>query len=253
MPWNTKITLDLIRESFSGQNIVSYYARTALSIGLWNSEKALIQKYFTQEDRILDLGCGTGRTTIPLYQNGYTHVIGLDISDTMIQRAEELSRSVDADIEYVVGNACALPFPDESFDSALFSYNGMMQIPGKNNRKLALSEIQRVLKPGGIFIFTSHDKESSPEYGKFWREEERKWRLGQQDKRLLEFGDIIIDEVHQELFIHISTNDEIENCLTHLDWKILESLWRPDICEEKPEVLAYSSDNRFWVVQKKDK
>lgn len=251
MAWNTKITLDLIRESFSGQNIVSYYARTSLSIGLWNSEKNLIEKYFSKQDRILDLGCGTGRTTIPLFQLGYTGIIGLDIAESMIQRAQDLARSVEAEVSFVTGNACDLRYPDHSFDSALFSYNGIMQIPGRQNRKKALSEIQRVLRPGGVFIFTTHDQESSPEFGKFWREEERKWRLGLQDPRLLEYGDIIIDESHQELFIHIATREEIEHCLQHSGWEILESTWRPDICEEKPEVLQYSSDNRFWVVRKK--
>ncbi len=253
MPWNAKLNMDFIKDSFSGQNIVSYYARTSQSIGLWNSERTLIEKYFKKEDSILDLGCGTGRTTIELYKLGYKKIVGLDISEQMIQMAQNIALSFEMEIEFIVGNACDLPYPDNSFDHAFFSFNGLMQIPGKQNRKNALKEIQRVIRPGGYFIFTTHEKESSPEYGKFWRDEETKWRLHKQDKRLLEFGDIIIDEPHQELYIHIATEHEIRHCLDHLHWKQVEDAWRPDICEEKPEVKNYSTDNRFWVVQKKSR
>ena len=62
-------------------------------------------------------------------------------------------------------DASALSFPDESFQSVLFSFNGFEHIPGKRRRDRVIQEVFRVLKPGGFFILTAR---SGFAFGKRW-------------------------------------------------------------------------------------
>ena len=61
-----KVNTEFIRKSFTTEKTVSDYTKAVKEIGLWESEKMMIKRYFNPEDRILDIGCGAGRTTIGL-------------------------------------------------------------------------------------------------------------------------------------------------------------------------------------------
>jgi ubiquinone/menaquinone biosynthesis C-methylase UbiE len=122
-------------------------------IGLWREEAMMIRKYFKKNRaKALDLGCGAGRTTLPLSEMGYD-VIGMDVSEQMIEKAKSRFPSLD----FRIGDACDLKFPDKSFDYVLFSFNGIDYIYPEEKRTKALKEINRVLKDDGIFIFSTHN------------------------------------------------------------------------------------------------
>lgn len=140
-------------ESFSSDYIFQNF-HDADAFRLRELERLLIAEYFTdQHGSILDLGCGYGRTTVPLVSMGYD-VVGIDVVPRMIETAKKEHPEID----YRLMSATDLKFDDASFQYALFSFNGIDCIYPEERRKQALEEIHRVLKPGGICILTSNNR-----------------------------------------------------------------------------------------------
>jgi len=199
--------------------------------GLWPSEEVVIKTYFHPGSRVLDVGCGTGRTTIPLYQQGF-EVVGVDMTPAMIDTARSIASQQGLAINYEVGDATHLPYHNESFDHALFSFNGWAQIPGRANRAAALSEIYRVLRPGGHYIFTTHTRTFKLTRAPFWIKQWMKcyvlkplgWPIQEEEfgdrffSRLAETDDPMIKttwaDTRQRQYVHIST-DRIVQAMVH--------------------------------------
>ncbi|HYF69236.1 MAG TPA: class I SAM-dependent methyltransferase [Ohtaekwangia sp.] len=103
--------------------------------------------------KILDVGVGTGRTT-PHLMKLTENYIGIDYSAQMIKYAQVNYPNVDfrlGDVRHLV------EFHEEEFDLVFFSFNGLDYIDHAD-RLLAIHEIKRVLKPGGHFAFSSHNR-----------------------------------------------------------------------------------------------
>ncbi|MBC7958848.1 MAG: class I SAM-dependent methyltransferase [Vallitaleaceae bacterium] len=247
-----KVNAEFVRHGFASKASLHEYIEATSEIGLWESEKILFSKYLKKDDRILDLGCGTGRITFPLHQMGYKNIVGLDISSEMLAEAQRLNHELQGKIEFVLGDATALNYVAKSFDVVLFAYNGLMQIPWLENRKKAFSEICRILKPGGCFIFTTHDMEAEQDSYYFWREERLRWEKGRQNPRLAEFGDVIYQSGDCEMFMHVPKREEILSCIEENSFLLIEDHFRPEIFDESNAVKEFSDECRFWVCQKKD-
>jgi len=165
MTENRPETIDsrsLLRDQYDGSNddvytspeAVEKYAEEVYREGLFDGEELVLDKYFLDEGAtVLDLGCGAGRTTKPLAERGFD-VVGVDKSEEMVAAAREIHTELD----FRVGDATALSFPDESFDYVLFSNNGIDCIYPESKRTQALREVRRVLRPGGLFGFSSHNR-----------------------------------------------------------------------------------------------
>jgi ubiquinone/menaquinone biosynthesis C-methylase UbiE len=109
--------------------------------------------------RVLDVACGTGVVAREARARvGPTGAVtGLDLSPGMLAVAE----SIEPDVTWVEGEACALPFEDDQFD-AVVSQFGLMFF---DDRVAALREMQRVLRPGGWLVVAVCDAlEHSPGY-----------------------------------------------------------------------------------------
>jgi ubiquinone/menaquinone biosynthesis C-methylase UbiE len=192
--------------------------------GLWKSEEILIKKHFKQNSSILDIGCGTGRTTIALHKTGY-NITGIDFSDKMIENAIIIANNLHLKINYVIGNATNLKFSSESFDNALFSFNGLTQIPLQEKRIQALKEICRILKSNGYFIFTINSRRMLSKYFFFWI---KQWIKIKILKKMgckineFEFGDLFFkDQNRDKQYIHIPNIKEVKKLIRSTNLKLL--------------------------------
>ena len=102
--------------------------------------KLAVKEVVWPGDRVLDACCGTGDLAVEAERRG-GRVVGLDFSEKMLERA----RTKSGAIEWVQGDALALPFGDGEFDAATvgFGVRNLADLEG------GLRELARVLKPGG--------------------------------------------------------------------------------------------------------
>jgi SAM-dependent methyltransferase len=142
---------ELTRRAYEDPRIVSRY----MDVGLWPAEEILVLEYMPDNAKVLDIGCGGGRTAIALAELGLD-VYGIDISKAMIALARQQTAWANLRGEFQVMDVMNMEFPANVFDVAFFPYNGIELLPGMMGKKQAIKEIWRVLKPGGVFIFSSH-------------------------------------------------------------------------------------------------
>ena len=111
---------------------------------------ALLMRFVADKKaNILDIGCGTGLTSVDLANAGYQHIDGLDFSAAMLDKARErnfYSELIQADLTQ------PLAIADDTYDAALssgtFTHGHVDAEP--------LDEIFRIVKPGGYLICTIH-------------------------------------------------------------------------------------------------
>lgn len=150
-------TSDLTRRTYESPSIVALYGRPD---PLQKPERTLLTQLEPTigDMAMLDIGVGGGRTSryfAPL-ANSY---LGIDYSLAMIEQC----RSALPQFEFQVGDVRNLDFAaDATYDFVLFSYNGIDHLDA-DQRKLALREMHRVLRPGGLMAFSSHNTNFLPE------------------------------------------------------------------------------------------
>lgn len=106
-------------------------------------------------ERVLDIGCGDGNYTGPAAERTGS-AIGLDRSPAMLKAAAERLGHVSG-LEWVEGDAAALPFPDRSFDAALI----VTVLCFARDPQAIVSEAFRVVRPGGRLILAELGRYSS--------------------------------------------------------------------------------------------
>jgi SAM-dependent methyltransferase len=96
-------------------------------------------------ERVLDVGCGTGRLTSALAQRcPATQLRGIDFAPVYIEHASRGNR--DPRVAFEVGDACALAYPDHSFDRVL----ALLLLHFVPDAQRAIAEMRRVARPGAV-------------------------------------------------------------------------------------------------------
>lgn len=128
---------------------------------LWR-KKAVSLCGIKKNDRVLDLCCGTGKMVGLLCKSvGVDQaVIGLDFNREMLAVGERQLQKQSNNLKYelIQGDATALPFEADSFDCVTIAF-GLRNIPDKGK---AISEMLRVLKPGGKVVCLELSKPELP-------------------------------------------------------------------------------------------
>lgn len=104
--------------------------------------------FLKKEDRVFEIGCGTGVATIPLSKY-MKEITATDISENMIQKAREKAKDQSKDnIVFQTGELTEMEVEPESYD-AVAAYNVLLYM---KNQEEVLKKIYEILKPGGIFL-----------------------------------------------------------------------------------------------------
>ena len=140
----------------------SFVEQTRFSILSLEEERIFIEPFIHDKKRVLDLGCGTGRT-IKLISSASRELIGVDISSKMLEIAR------DDGLNVVQASALNLPFANNYFNAIYSLHMGFGYC--RNNKeveKLSL-ELFRVLKEGGLILLdTPHGKVRGEQYIISW-------------------------------------------------------------------------------------
>lgn len=247
-----KISAENVRADFNDLQSVIHYTRAAHELGLWKSERILIERFFPDRHApLLEAGCGAGRVTIGLWSLGYRHLTGFDFAAELVDQAISLAAERGATaLRFLHADATRLSTTAPQLSTcsgALFMFNGLMQIPGRENRRTALRELHRVCAPGAPLLFTTHDRDASPTERALWRLETLRWVRGEQDPRLVEFGDRYFEDEAGRTFMHLPDRREILEDLAATGWRHAFDALRAEIARESRAVREFSDECRFWA------
>lgn len=135
---------------------------------LWRKRTIKKLKHHNPE-HILDIATGTGDFAVTATKLGDVRITGIDISEGMLNVARKkiIKKRLDKQINLKKADSENLPFNDSFFDAAIVGFG----VRNFENLKKGLSEIQRVLKPGGYFYvleFSKPDKTPFKQLYKFY-------------------------------------------------------------------------------------
>ncbi len=248
----------------------------------------MIERVFTDRAApLLEAGCGAGRVCVAMHELGYTNLTAFDFAQELVDQAVALATDRKAPITIHHADATKLathpafgagseepgarnlkkntptrlcdtpsagsllPAPcPPLFQGCLFMFNGLMQIPLRRNRRRALRQLAAVCLPGAPLLFTTHDRDHSPDERASWRYEARRWAAGKQDPRLREFGDRRFEDHCGDTFMHLPDRAEILADLAATGWLHVEDHLRRDLAKESRPVREFSDECRFWVARR---
>lgn len=124
---------------------------------IFKEEKYMIQKYLQPNLKTVEAGTNGGRILLNMKEMGFTALAGFDNVPELIDAA--IARNPDRDIDFQVQDAVQLTYPDASFDQILYLQQILCLLEAEDRVK-AMQESLRILKPGGIGLFSFLNFES---------------------------------------------------------------------------------------------
>ena len=123
--------------------------------GLLRYDHQLLAKWFDKPGRLLDLGCGTGRTLVEFGRRGF-EVTGVDLSPQMLRKSRrKLEAAGLPDATLIEANIADLPMDelDPPYDYAICLFATLGFVKGRENRLRAVRQAGSLLRPGGQYVF----------------------------------------------------------------------------------------------------
>jgi len=180
-----------------------------------------------QKGRLINIGCAHGPDFLPFTRS--FDLYGVDFSTEMLKLARKYAQKFNFAVSLSVADVSHLPYADETFDWAI-SVATYHHIKGKEEKPAALSELRRVLKPGGEAFITVWNRWQP----RFWfkpKEVAVPWR--KRDKTL-------------ERYYYLFSYPELEKLVTKAGFEVLKSF--PESSYHYP--IKFFSRNICLLVRK---
>ena len=225
------------------QKVKSDYTKIAIDFAgtrryIW-PELTLFDKYYKDNDLVLDLGCGSGRI-FQLLTSKDIRYIGIDNNKKFLEIAKKENPKGD----FQFGDQLSIPFRDNYFN-CVFSVASFHHIPSKILRKRALYEMQRVVKKDGYVVITVWNLYQD-KYKKYLRKSFWKWikSFGKYGKK-----DVFIpwSDSGVERYYYAFKFNDLEKLLEETDFEIVEKF----AVKKGKKVTLKKAFNFCFVCQKK--
>jgi demethylmenaquinone methyltransferase / 2-methoxy-6-polyprenyl-1,4-benzoquinol methylase len=136
------------------------FLNNLLSLGIdkiWRKKAISVLKEL-KPAKILDVATGTGEFALQALELNPEKVIGIDISEGMLEigRKKILAKNLGSKIELIQGDSEKIPFAQNKFDAVTVAFG----VRNFEDLKRGLSEIRRVLRPGGMVVILEFSKPS---------------------------------------------------------------------------------------------
>ena len=207
---------DTISKEYDSLNRVISFG---IDIKWRNKVVELVKK--TNPETILDIATGTGDLAISLTKTNAKKIIGLDISDGMLEvgRNKISKKDLGSTIEMVLGDSENLPFETNSFDAITVAFG----VRNFEHLDKGLSEILRVLKPNGIFViletsvptktpfkqgYKFYTKFILPAIGKLFSKDRSAYSYLSESASLFPFGEALNNILRQIGFIDVKDHPQ---------------------------------------------
>ncbi|MEN8886604.1 MAG: bifunctional demethylmenaquinone methyltransferase/2-methoxy-6-polyprenyl-1,4-benzoquinol methylase UbiE [Winogradskyella sp.] len=202
---------DTISKEYDGLNRV-------ISFGIdikWRNKVVKLVKE-KNPSNILDIATGTGDLAISLTETSAKEIIGLDISDGMLEvgRQKISTKKLDGVISMVIGDSEDLPFENDTFDAITVAFG----VRNFEHLEKGLSEILRVLKPNGIFViletsvptnpiyklgYTTYSKFILPTIGKLFSKDQVAYKYLSESASVFPYGEALNNILRKTGFINV--------------------------------------------------
>lgn len=243
--------------SYETKESLQYYTEAVFNVGMLNCEQTLIYKYFGENKniRIADLGCGTGRFALNAALKGYYKIVGFDISESSIDKANSLK--ANSKFEKYAQNA-SFHWADLTetnlsefgkYDLAFFTFNSLMCIPGHKNKILALQNAFNSLDKEGILIFTADEVNNDPHKERFIMENEEYLKIN--NIRNWRPADVVYHIKNQEGVLCFYNKDDILSLIKEAKLSSPIFTAKRDEIASESEIAKKFSDNAYYYVIRK--
>lgn len=203
--------------------------------------------------KILDLGCGQGRVSIPLAKAGYK-VTSYDGSQALLDEAKYRATLDNVDIQFVHGDMRQLDY-DTEFDAIINLGTAFGYVPEETDDQNILNRVYKALKPNGLFLQETENREMKLQntMGKTWSEmngqpvwSDRSFNCetGRWKETICWWGENKIEK--KVLDIRLYSTTELKRMLTETNFNVLKVYGGFDLSE-----LTVSSKRLLLVNQKK--